>query len=64
MLKSQDSSTDAISLLCVAGPGNSTVHEKYELDDYIFAFTTEVNGKTTSESEENNMTVYVKTLEV
>ena len=53
---------------CVAGPDSSSAHEKYEFDDYIFAFTTEMNGKITTELEleneleENSMTVYVKTI--
>ena len=41
---------------------------KYEFDDYIFALTTEMNGKTTTEleledeAEEDSMTVYLKTI--
>ena len=41
---------------------------KFEFDDDIFAFTTEMNGKITTEleledePEENSMTVYVKTI--
>ena len=50
----------------MAGPDSSSVHEKYEFHDYIFAFTTEVNGKITTEledePEENSMTVYVNTI--
>ena len=42
--------------------------EKYEFDDYTFAFTSEMNGKITTElefedePEENSTTVYVKTI--
>ena len=42
--------------------------KKYEFDDYISTFTTEVNGNNTNELEledefeENYMTVYVKTI--
>ena len=53
---------------CVAGPDSSSVHEKYEFDDCIFAFTIEMNGKIIAEvelevkREESSMTVYVKTI--
>ena len=51
----------------VAGPGNSSVQKK-EFDDYIFMIPMEVNKKNTTEpehedeSDENYMTVYVKTI--
>ena len=61
-------SVGVIVFLCVAGPDSSSVHEKYKFHNYIFAFTTEMNGKITTELEledepqESSMTVCVKTI--
>ena len=61
-------SVGVIVFLCVAGPDSSTVHEKYKFHNCIFAFTTEMNGKITTELEledepqESSMTVCVKTI--
>ena len=64
----QDRSINVVLSLGVARPGISSVHGKYEFNDYISTFTTEVDGKNTNEPEledefeENYMTVYVKTI--